>query len=388
MSDPIALGLRKFVAPEIVYGPGALAAVRHYGANLGARRALLVTDPGVRSAGWCGQVESELRAAGTSFVVFDGVTPNPKDYEVAAGAELYLSESCDVIVAVGGGSPMDCAKAIGVVVSNEQQVDAFEGVDRIEVPGPPLICIPTTAGSSADVSQFAIITDTRRATKMAIISKALVPDVALVDPTTTRTMGPSLTAATGLDALCHALEAYASTASSPLTDLHALEAVRLVSHHLPDVVREPDNLIARDLVMRGSLMAGLAFSNASLGLVHAMAHALGGMLDSVHGECNAILLEHVVRFNYGARAAKYEQAALAIGLEVSELPVDKQGELLGQALADLRRSLGVTGTLGSMGVTLAHLPDLAARALRDPCLATNPIIPDQEDIEHVYGQAL
>ncbi len=193
---------------------------------------------------------------------------------------------------------MDCAKGIGIVSTNRKNILDIEGIDNVPIPGPPLICIPTTSGTSADVSQFAIINDTVEKRKIAIISKTVVPDVALIDPLTTLTMPAYLTACTGIDALVHAVEAYVSTANSPLLDLHALEAVRLVCTNLPQVLAAPTDLELRGKMTLASLQAGLAFSNASLGAVHAMAHSLGGLLDLPHGECNALLLDHVVNFNY------------------------------------------------------------------------------------------
>ena len=378
--------LRKFVAPEMVLGEGALSLIGQYAANFGARRVLLVTDPGVRAAGWAGPVENALKEEGISHVVFDAITPNPKDHEVMAGAGVYLSEKCDVIVVVGGGSPTDCAKGIGIVATNDRHILEFEGMDEVVVPGPPLVCIPTTAGSSADVSQFAIITDTARQVKIAIISKTLVPDVALIDPETTVTMSPELTAATGMDALVHAVEAYASNASSPLTDLNGLEAIRLVTSHLPGAVQEPRSSLARRGMMLGSLLAGLAFSNASLGLVHSMAHALGGRMDLPHGDCNAILLEHVIRFNFTAAAERYRAVGRAMGLDMEGSPAD--GELLSQALVRFRRRVGIHQTLGRLGVTTADIPDMARKAFHDPCLATNPVQPTVREIEVIYEQAL
>jgi alcohol dehydrogenase len=378
--------LRKFVAPEMVFGEGALSLIGQYATGFGAKRVLMVTDPGVRAAGWTGAVERTLEEAGISFVVFEDVTSNPKDYEVMAGADVYLSEKCDVIIVVGGGSPMDCAKAIGIVTTNNRHVLEFEGMDEVDVPGPPLICIPTTAGTSADVSQFAIITDTARKVKIAIISKTMVPDVALIDPTTTVTMPPDLTAATGMDALVHAVEAYVSNASSPLTDLTALEAVRLVALNLPCAVRDPDNRLCRRNMMLGSFMAGLAFSNASLGLVHSMAHALGGRLDLAHGDCNAILLEHVVRFNFDAAAERYRNVGRAMGLDMQGSPAD--GEKLVEALGLFRRRVGIDWTLGRLGVVSADIPDMAHKAFLDPCLATNPTQPKVHEIEVIYERAL
>jgi alcohol dehydrogenase class IV len=220
--------MRKFVAPEFIFGVGSRRRVGFYAKNMMARRVFIVSDAGVIAAGWLKDVLDDLAEFGIESVVFKDLTPNPKDYEVMSGAELYARERCDVIVALGGGSVIDCAKAIGVVHTNEIDVREFEGIDKIELPGPPLICIPTTAGTAADVSQFCIIVNSDERYKMAIISKTVVPDVALIDPETTTTMAPYLTACTGLDALTHAIEAYVSTASSPVADVHALEAYGVV----------------------------------------------------------------------------------------------------------------------------------------------------------------
>ena len=203
----ITLEIRKFVAPEFIFGWGAIDLAGQYAANYRARKVLLVTDPGVRSAGWSEKVEISLTASQIDFTVFDGVTSNPKDYEVAAGAELYLRKSCDVIVAIGGGSPMDCAKGIAITVANGGSVLDYEGVDKVSIPPPPMVFIPTTAGTAADVSQFAIVSDTARMIKIAIISKTIIPDIALIDPQTTLTKPQGLTAAVGMDVLTHAIEA-------------------------------------------------------------------------------------------------------------------------------------------------------------------------------------
>lgn len=378
---------RKFVAPEFILGEGALELAGRYAANLSARKVFLVTDPGVIRAGWSRKVEDSLAQAGLPFIPFSDITPNPKDTEVMAGAKLYLEENCDVIVAVGGGSPMDCAKGIGVVASNGQNILQFEGVDRIENPCPPLICIPTTAGSSADISQFAIINDTARKVKIAIISKVVVPDLALVDPLTTTTMPAELTAATGIDALVHAMEAYVSNAHSPVTDLHALEAIRLVSQNLHGAIHHPLDLGFRNPMMLASLLAGLAFSNASLGLVHAMAHSLGGFSNFAHGDCNAPLLEHVVAFNFEAAPERYAHIAKAFGVEIDGLPREDQKFRLIQALREFRMEAGVTGGLRELGMKKSDLSKLAENALKDPCIATNPIRPTLPEIEMIYERA-
>jgi alcohol dehydrogenase len=386
--EKFALESRKFVAPEFVCGTDAINLVGCYANNYGARKVFLVTDPGVRICGWTGKAEASLQKEGISFVVFDGVTSNPKDHEVMFGAELYVREHCDVIVAIGGGSPMDCAKGIGIVATNGKNVLAFEGVDEVPSPGPPLICVPTTAGTGADVSQFAIIGDTARKVKIAIVSKYLIPDAALIDPCTTFTMPPGLTAATGMDALTHAIEAYVSTASSPVTDLHALEAIRLILGSLETAVLQPDHGEARSNMMLGSLFAGLAFSNASLGIVHAMAHSLGGLLDLPHGECNAILLEQSIRVNFDAAPERYGRIAAAFGIDVTALSKgdELKNELI-DALVNFRHKVGLNLRLRDLGLRKEVFSVLAEHALSDPCLVTNPKTATVDEISDCYEKA-
>jgi alcohol dehydrogenase class IV len=386
MEKDFLLNLRKFLIPEIVYGEGARLLAGHHAGNMGATRVMVVTDSGIQSAGIVSQVEESLQSAGISYIVFDDITPNPKDREVMAGAEVCRKESCDLIIAVGGGSPMDCAKGIGVVVGNPGHILDFEGVDEVPNPGPPLIFIPTTAGSSADVSQFAIINDTGRKVKIAIVSKMVIPDLALVDPEATRSMPPHLTAETGMDALCHALEAFVSNAASPLTDMAALSAVRLIAENLPGAFHEPDNMVFRDNMMMASLMAGLAFSNASLGMVHAMAHSLGGAFDLPHGECNAILLERAVKFNYPDASEKYDRLADAMGMNIGDLEPDQRAAGLSAGLSSLREKLSIPKNFADTAASPSDIATLVDHALNDPCMATNPRRPTAGDVERIYRE--
>ncbi|MEW6531406.1 MAG: alcohol dehydrogenase-like regulatory protein ErcA [Thermodesulfobacteriota bacterium] len=388
MTNEDLLELRKFLVPEFVYGEGAIDLVGRYARNFGAKKLLMVTDPGIVRAGWAGRVEALLNHEEIPYVVYDGVTPNPKDEEVMAGAEVYRDQGCDVIVAVGGGSPIDCAKGIGIVSGNNKHILEFEGVDEVPMPGPPLICIPTTAGTSADISQFAIIVDTTRRVKIAIISKTVVPDTSLIDPETTVTMPLDLTAATGIDALAHGFEAYVSNASSPITDLLALEAIRLVDEHLISAVQKPQEMKYRNGMMMASLLAGMAFSNASLGLVHAMAHALGGLLDSAHGVCNAVLLEHVVDFNFSVASEKYGKIGAALGLDMEGMDQEDRKSAIIDKIVGLRQSAGIHLRLRELGVTQKQIHRLAQNALRDPCLATNPREPKLKEVEAIYEKAL
>ncbi len=379
--------MRKFVAPEFIFGVGSRRRVGFYARNMMARRVLVVSDEGVVRAGWLDTVRGDLEEAGISSAVFTALTPNPKDHEVMAGAQVYARERCDVIVALGGGSAIDCAKGIGIVHASGREIGEFEGIDRVEVPGPPLLCLPTTAGSSADISQFCIIVNSPARYKMAIISKTVVPDVALVDPETTLTLDPYLTACTGIDALTHAIEAYVSTASSPVVDVHALAAIRLVRDNLAAAVWSPGDVAARENMSLASLQAGLAFSNASLGAVHALAHPLGGFLDLPHGECNALLLEHVVRFNFPAAAERYRRIAAELGIDARGMNDGECALRLAGELAALRARVGIAGGLAERGVRAADLPELAAHAVKDACIFTNPRRVSPGDAQAIYGDA-
>ncbi len=377
------LSLRKCVSPEFVFGVGARKMASQYAKNLGAKKVLLVTDIGVQKAGWVKDVTDALEQEKINYIIFDNVVPNPRDTNVHDGVKLYREHRCDGIIAVGGGSPMDCAKGIGIVVANMGSILDYEGVDKILYPLPPLICVPTTAGTSADVSQFAIINDSHRHVKIAIISKSIVPDVSLIDPETTLSMDAALSIHTGLDALTHAFEAYVSNAHSNITDLYALEAISLVSNALPKVVAHPDDMEARASVVMASLLAGLAFSNASLGVIHAMAHSLGGWLDLPHGLCNAILLDHAVAYNFEYTKERYQAIAEQMGMKGN---ISRHDFL--KKLHDFKLSLGLTQHLSALGVSQDVIPHLAEMALQDACIITNPVMPTQHNVEEILSHAL
>jgi alcohol dehydrogenase class IV len=308
--------------------------------------------------------------------------------EVMQGAEIFRFTGCNALVAVGGGSPIDCAKGIGIVTTNRRHILEFEGVDEVTESMPPLICVPTTSGTGADVSQFAIISNPRERVKIAIISKAVVPDVSLVDPETLTSMDPYLTACTGLDAMTHGIEAFVSVAHSPMTDLHALEAIRLINEHLQGAVGGGADLQSRSKVMLGSLHAGLAFSNAILGANHAMAHSLGGYLDMPHGECNAILLDHVIAFNFAAAPERFEKIGEALGLDLRGLVAGDRQKAILEHIRELKRRTGLDRHLEETGVKSADIGPLSRKAMHDACLATNPRRANQRDIEVIYEEAL
>jgi alcohol dehydrogenase class IV len=382
------LELRKFVAPEIVFGVGARRLAGQYAKNLGGRHALIVTDPGVLAAGWVNDVEASLDSFGVRHSIFWQVSPNPRSNEVGEGEEFYREQGCDVIVAVGGGSPIDCAKGIGIIASNGGTILDYVGVDEVPNAMPPLICVPTTGGTSADISQFVIIRDLERESKVAIISKAVVPDVSLVDPESLTSMDAFLTACTGIDALVHAIEAYVSNASSPLTDLHALQAISLIYPNLLPSLQHPAAIELRGRIMLGSLEAGLAFSNASLGGVHALAHSLGGLLDLPHGQCNALLLEHVVSYNFPFSSERYQKIGELMGLHLQGLTERQKKVATQETIASLRKQAGLLSTLGTVGMRRSDVPELAEHALGDPCIVTNPRMLKRRDMEVICEEAL
>jgi alcohol dehydrogenase len=278
----------------------AMAAIAGYG----LRKALIVTDQGLARAGVAERIAGMLAMRDIDSVVFDGAKPNPSIANVEAGLAMLQRERCDCVVSLGGGSPHDCAKGIALCATNGGHISDYEGVDRSSKPQLPLIAINTTAGTASEMTRFCIITDEARHVKMAIVDRNVTPILSVNDPALMVGMPKSLTAATGMDALTHAIEAYVSTAATPITDACALKAISLISDNLRQAVADGSDLQARENMAYAQFLAGMAFNNASLGYVHAMAHQLGGYYDLPHGVCNAVLLPHVQRFNAKTSAAR------------------------------------------------------------------------------------
>lgn len=383
-----AFQLAKFHAPEIVLGPGSLAELGHAALRVGARKPFVVTDGGIQEAGWVSEAVGHLQLAGLRPIVWSDVTPNPKDHEVQAAYEQYAESGADVIIAVGGGSCIDAAKGVAILSSNGGTILGYAGVDKVTQPIPPLVMAPSTSGTGADVSQFAIITDTARRTKITIISRTLVPDISIIDPRLLITMPDELNAATGLDALTHAIEAYVSRAHNRLTDHHALHAAHLITSHLQRTLLQPRKAESRIAMAQGALEAGMAFTNAILGITHAMSHQVGGLLDAPHGVLNGVLLPHTIRFNAEASPQRYVPLAAAIGIDVDGTPAMEVAELLAAQVRRLADDVGVPKGLAELGVTESVIPTLARTTLDDACLATNPRDASVADVEWLFRQAL
>lgn len=378
----------KFHAPEVVFGTDSLAEIGLAAARLGARRPFVVSDSGVSAAGWTEETLDYLRREGLRPQLWTDVTPNPKDHEIQRGYEEYVDSGADVIIGIGGGSVIDAAKGVAILAGNGGKILDFEGVDQVSHPIPPMIMAPTTAGTGADVSQFCVVSDTERHIKVTILGRALVPDISITDPRLLTTMPVDLAAATGLDALSHGIEAFVSLAHNPLSDLHALNSVRLVDSHLVRTLETPEDLTSRRAMAQASLEAGMAFSNAILGATHAMSHQVGGLIDAPHGVVNAVLLSHVVSFNALGSPERYRPLAEVFGLSESRAPVEQMARALAAYIRALADRVGVPKGLAALGVTEADIPLLTKSTLHDACLTTNPRLADENDVRRLFVAAM
>ncbi|MDF2584990.1 MAG: alcohol dehydrogenase, partial [Mycobacterium sp.] len=376
--------LLKFHAPEIVFGIDSMAEAAHSALRLGGQRPLLVTDPGLIEAGWVDELVDHLRDQGVQAQVWSALTPNPKDHEITAGHEFYRSRGCDVLIALGGGSVIDAAKGIAILAANGGDILDYEGVDKATMPIPPLVVLPSTSGTGADVSQFCIVTDTTRNTKITILGRALVPDITVIDPRLLTTMPEWLNAATGLDALTHGIEAFVSLGHNQLTDHHALRAVVMVSENLVTTIERPRAMDARVLMAQAALEAGLAFTNAILGAAHAMSHQVGGLLDLPHGVINGVLLPHVVRFNAEADPAPFAVIAANLGIADTRAPELESALALADHLEQLAQKVGVPRGLAELGVHDTDVPVLARNAMADACITTNPRAADEAQLRALF----
>ncbi|RNB85261.1 iron-containing alcohol dehydrogenase [Brevibacillus nitrificans] len=380
--------ISKFMTPEIIFGNQSIAQIGESLRRLGATRVFLVSDPGVVNAGWVERIMQILSQQKLAYHLWTNVTANPKDYEIHAGVAEYRALECDAILGVGGGSAIDAAKAIALLGTNDGSIVDYEGVDKITHPLPPMVMVPTTAGSGSEVSQFSIIVDSARKVKMAIISKSLIPDIAIIDPQTLMTKDRQLTANTGMDVLTHAIESYISLAATPLTEVHSLQAMRLIAKHLRPSVASQYNEEAKQAMAMASLQAGIAFSNAILGAVHAMSHQLGGFLDAPHGEVNAILLPHVLEYNFIAAPEKYRHIAECLGESTAGVSLPESSRLALKAVKELSRDLDCPESLSAIGLVPDQIELLSAHALLDVCMTTNPRDMNATDVATLFRQAL
>ncbi len=386
------VNLKTFRTPAtICFGENAAAEAGSTSKRLGGTKALLVTDKILRESGVIGPVLESLVASGLEPIVYDGVNSEPTLEHVEEGVKLLKDENCDILIACGGGSPIDAAKAISAMATHPGKIEDYMGLGKLTNPCIPVIAIPTTAGTGSEATQFTIITDTARDVKMLIGSPELMPRAAIVDPLLTINAPRGITAGTGLDALTHAVEAYVSVKAQPMSDLLALSAIRLISKYLPQAWANPSNREARSKTMLGALQAGMAFSNASVALVHGMSRPIGANFHIPHGVSNAALLGVVSEFSILGAPARYADIAEAMGVRVEGLSTMAAAHAGVEEIKRLIANLKIPTLLG-LGIRKEDLESLAQKMAGDAIASgspgNNPRIASKEEIVELYYAAL
>ena len=373
--------MSSYVIPPVnLIGRGCVKSIGREAAKFQARRALVVASSGAVGEAQVALVASILKDSGVESIPFCRVMPNPTVAVVDEGLALYRSSGCDLLVAVGGGSALDAAKGIGLLASNGGRIADYEGEDKVGRALPPFIAIATTAGTGSEVTQFAVISDEEH-NKLTLVDQYLAPEMMA-------SMPPSLTAATGMDALTHAVEAYVSRNAGPVTDAQAWKAIQLVAENLSLAVRDGTDMSARENMCCASFLAGTAFNNAGLGLVHAMSHPLGGHYNLPHGLCNALLLPVVCRFNATFETlGRFSDIAVALGVGRSWRAERDNAEAGLRALFGLNRSLGLPKGLRELGVRKEDFPLLAERTMEEAIGHPNPRKYDKRDVLRLYEEA-
>ena len=376
-----------FMPPISVMGVDCLNNVPNYIKENKFKKGLIVTDKVLVEIGLVSKVTDLLESNGIEYVIYSETKPNPTVTNVNDGLAKLKEHECDFVISLGGGSPHDCAKGIALLATNGGDIKDYEGVNKSEHPQLPLIAINTTAGTASEMTIFSIITDEERHIKMALVDKNMTPVMAVNDPMLMMDMPKSLTAATGMDALTHSIEAYVSINATPITDACAEKSIELIAQNLVTAVEDGTNVEARDMMAYAEFLAGMAFNNASLGYVHAMAHQLGGFYDLPHGVCNAVLLPHVQEFNAKVSAARLKKVASLMGVDVSTMSDEQGAKACIEAIKELSRKIGIPAGLKDLGAKESDFDILATNALKDACGLTNPIVATHEDIVNIFKNA-
>ncbi|GAA0098876.1 L-threonine dehydrogenase [Clostridium perfringens] len=379
----------KFFMPAIsLMGADCLKDAGDQVEELGFKKALIVTDKVLGQIGIVKKVTDVLDNKNIEYAIYDETKPNPTVKNVNDGLALLKEKECDFVISLGGGSAHDCAKGIALLATNGGEIKDYEGVDKSKKPQLPMVGINTTAGTGSEMTLFAIITDEERHIKMALVDKHLTPIIAVNDPMLMLAMPKSLTAATGMDALTHAIEAYVSTAATPITDACAEKAIELISNYLVNAVENGQDVEARDMMAYAEYLAGMAFNNASLGYVHAMAHQLGGFYNLPHGVCNAILLPHVQEYNKATSASRLAKIAKIMGGNIEGLTDEQGADLCIDMIKSLSQTIGIPEGLGVLGVKESDFETLATNALNNACSLTNPRKGNLEELIAIFKKAM
>lgn len=383
--------VNRFILNEVSYfGPGARKELPGVVARLGFRKALVVTDKGLMKFGVAKMVLDVMDEVGIAYEVFDDVKPNPTVSNVKAGIEACKQAGADFIVAIGGGSSMDTAKGIGIVVRNPEFSDivSLEGVADTKHKSLPIIALPTTAGTAAETTINYVIIDESRQAKMVCVDPNDIPCVAIIDAELMYSLPKSLTAATGMDAMTHAIEGLITKAAWELSDMFEIKAIEMIYKYLPLAVDEPTNPKGRDGMAVAQYVAGMAFSNVGLGVDHGMAHPLSALFDVPHGVACAMLLPTVMRFNMPAALDKYVDIAKACGVYEAGMSTQQAAEAACKAIEDLSARVGTNKRLSELGITEKDIDALADQAIRDVCTPGNPREVTRDDIVALYKTIL
>lgn len=382
---------REFITPaHMVVGSGALEQMGALCQKRGWTKALIVSDKIMAGLGLVTKVEELLGANGIASAAYTGVNTEPVVEYVQEGLQIYRDSACDFVVAIGGGSPIDAAKAIAVLVTNSGSIEQYKGIGKLTLPGVPLVAIPTTAGTGSEATLYTVITDQKTDVKMLIGSPYLMPTIAVVDPLLTLSSPPGVTAATGVDALVHAIEAYVSVKRQPMTDIFCLSAIELISQNIRQAWSNGNNVEAREKMMLGALQAGIAFSNSSVALVHGMSRPIGAHFHIAHGVSNAALLAVVTQFSLIGDPVRYADVARAMGEQVTGLPVMEAADLAVKAIRRLVKDIKIP-SLRQLGVERERLlelaPSMADAAIDSGSPANNPRKPTRQEIIELYQLA-
>jgi alcohol dehydrogenase len=374
---------------RLLFGAGAIAGLADLVKAEGGSKVFLVVDPGLKNAGLLQKVTDPLKKAKIPFEIYDKIDPEPGLKLADAGCKLAAKSGCDCVVGVGGGSAMDVAKAISILLTNGGKAEDYLGLGKIAKPGVPKIMVPTTAGTGAEVTFTAVFINEKTKSKGGMNGDPLYPNAALLDPELTVSLPPHVTAATGIDAFTHALEGYLSTQAHPISDMYALEAIEMISRNLPRAYANGNDLEARSGMLMGSLLAGKALATAGVGLVHAMAYPLGGMFGISHGLANAVLLPYVVEYNLIGNPGKYAAVAEVMGYDTSDMPLREAAAVVVEAIFNLNNDVGIPGSLADLGIPVEKIPEMADIALTvTRPIENNPRKPTRDEVIQVYHNAL
>ncbi|MGK4239638.1 iron-containing alcohol dehydrogenase [Limosilactobacillus reuteri] len=379
-----------FLMPSVnFFGPGVIAKIGDRAKMLNMHKPLIVTTEGLSKIdnGPVKQTIASLEKAGVDYAVFTGAEPNPKIRNVQAGKKMYQDENCDSIITVGGGSAHDCGKGIGIVLTNGDDISKLAGIETLKNPLPPLMAVNTTAGTGSELTRHAVITNEKTHLKFVVVSWRNIPLVSFNDPMLMLDIPKDITAATGCDAFVQAIEPYVSVDHNPITDSQCKEAIQLIQTALPEVVANGHNIEARTKMVEAEMLAGMAFNNANLGYVHAMAHQLGGQYDAPHGVCCALLLTTVEEYNLIACPERFAELAKVMGFDTTGLTLYEAAQKSIDGMREMCRLVGIPSSIKEIGAKPEDFEMMAKNALKDGNAFSNPRKGTVKDIVKLYQKA-